>query len=247
MSDVFTTDNIDGLVARSLAYGWEIAFRSTNAGMHHQLYVNGRLADWSDTTEQRSFLLPPVKGPCRIAIAAVDRRRRDMDMSGRNDDLPGPPDWVCSVGVPRTSNLGLYDRVALLGDHATGEMDPTPLVIRDVRPNEVDLWGHGPFGLEGSGMGGLGTPGFGAGAFGAGEFGFDADLIFLETVLNQSGLHHLLVRILGQDGGYADSEPFMIAAAPPPPAPTDLAATVYDAQTHTLTLEWQPGRNDNGE
>ena len=125
-------------------------------------------------------------------------------------------------------------------------MDPTPLVIREARPNEADLWGLGPFGLEGSGMGGLDSPGFGAGAFGAGEFGFDADLIFLEAVLNRSGLHHLLVRTLGQDGGYTDSEPFIIAAAPPPTAPTNLTATAYDSQTHTLTLTWTLSEDDDG-
>jgi len=48
MSATIITDGIDSLSARPLDWpgGWEIAFRSIHAGMHHQLYANGALVEF---------------------------------------------------------------------------------------------------------------------------------------------------------------------------------------------------------
>jgi hypothetical protein len=250
MSATFITDNIDRLSARPLGGdgGWEITFRSGNDGLCHQLYVNGRLADWTDTAEQRSFLLKTADAPCEIVIAAIDRDRRGQDMSEAHADSLARPGWVCVAYVPRTSRLGTYDRLALLGDHATGQIDPLPLVIRDAWPGWTERWpwGRGPFGLESPGMGGLRMPGLGMGAFGAGEFGMDADLVRLEVSLRQRGLHRLLIRTIAPDGGCADTEEFTFTATPPPQPPANLMATAYDPETDALTLEWEPSEDDEG-
>jgi hypothetical protein len=247
MSTTFTTDNIDRLSARpSSDGGWEISFRSGNAGLCHQLYVNGKLVDWTDTAEQRRFLLKAADAPCEVVIAAIDRDHRGTDMSEAHADLLARPDFVSVISVPRTSWLGAFDRLALLGDHATGQIDPLPLTVRNAWPGYAERWpwGRGPFGRESSGMGGLKMPGAGMGAFGAGEFGMDADLVHLEVALPQTGQHQLLVRTIRPDGGYADSEVLTLTAAPPPQPPTNLTATAYEHATDTLTLEWELSADD---
>ncbi|GAH00459.1 unnamed protein product, partial [marine sediment metagenome] len=87
MSPTLVTDNIDRLDARKLdpPRGWVVTFRSGNADSYHQMYVNGRLTDWTDTLSQRSFELDTESFPLEIVVAAVDRDHRADDLS---DQLP---------------------------------------------------------------------------------------------------------------------------------------------------------------
>jgi len=247
MSETFTTDNIDHLTARMLGDAWEITFRSGNEGMCHQLYVNGRLGDWTDSAEVRRFLLKFAQAPCEVAVAAVDRRYRRTDYSGSSAALPARPNWTTTVSVARTSGLGPLARLALLGYSGDGQIDPVPLDIRDAWPAWIDRrpWARGPFGLEGGGMGGLDSPGLGLGAFGAGEFGLDADLIALEAKFRSPGVQRLIVRAIGADGEFADSEPFALTASPPPLAPVSLRPAAYDPRTDTLTLAFALSADDD--
>ena len=72
MTATFTMQGIDRLRAHPLAEGGtEVSFRSTNEGMYHQLYVNGRLADWCEEPSHRSFLLPELPDHVRKALEEV--------------------------------------------------------------------------------------------------------------------------------------------------------------------------------
>ncbi len=241
MTAIFTTDNIDCLRSIKLdaPRGWKITFRSGNTGLHHQLYVNGCLSDFTDTPEQRRFLLPADSGPREIAITAVDAICRGVDMSDRLPATLNSPGWVYSTLVIRSIRHHIGERVSLHTDHATGQLDAHALMVREIWPACMPrwAWGESPFGDDGFGYGGIGAPGLGKGAFGAGSFGMDADIIPMKAVLKDEGDHQIVLRTIAQDGRSTDAETRNFTAAPPPEPPASLTATQYNAETHTLTLE----------
>jgi len=96
MTTALTSENIQTLHGERLAglSGWEISFRSDNQGMHHQMYVNGQLADFTDTLSQRAFHVDLEDFPQEIAIVAVDSHRRMSDMSAELPSQLGQPTWI---------------------------------------------------------------------------------------------------------------------------------------------------------
>ncbi len=241
MSTTFITDNIDRLQATALddLRGWEITFRSANEGLHHQLYVNGELADWTDTIEQRTFLLGADNLPREIVIAAVDRESRTVDMGANLQSQAQQPPWVYRALVVRSPKHRKGSRLAVLGDHTSGAIDPSPLVMRELRPEWGSSWGLGEdrFGLGGFGHDAGGAPGAGNGAFGAGAFGIGAEAMLISAPLLEEGTHKVLLRVISKASEYSDGAIQNIVVWPPPPAPASLRATDYDAQTGTLTLQ----------
>ena len=241
MSLAFTTDNIDELNALRLnaPRGWRVTFRSSNDGLHHQLYVNGALADWTDTTEQRTFFVDAEEFQREVTIAAVDRDSRTVDMSDELSSEIQQPPWIHRALVVLSPDHRRGTRVAVLGDHATGQIDTVPLVIQELRPQWAHFWG---FGEDRFGMGGLGydadtAPGLGEGAFGAGPFGIEAELVSVAVPLSEEGTHQVLIRVISRNGEYTDGEIEYITSSPPPSPPTSLQAISYDDETSTLTLE----------
>ena len=240
MTATFITDSIDRLQSAKLdpPRGWEVTFRSSNTGLHHQLYVNGQLADVTDTAEQRTFCLPADTSPMEVAIAAVDRLNRETDMSDR---LPPPlrnPGWVYSSSVVQSVSHRIGDRLSCHKDHTTGQVDPQPLMVREIWPAWVPRWAWGEiaFGAGGFGYGGTGAPGLGKGAFGAGPFGMNADVLHIYAPLSEEGNHQIVLRTVAQDGRSVDSETQNFAATPPPKPAASITVTQYDIETHTLTL-----------
>ncbi len=240
MTATLTTDNIDSLQAIELAAGgWTVTFASGNIALHHQLYVNAKLADFTDTLAQREFHLELADYPRQIVIAAVDRDHRTTDFSdllGQDGQTP----WVYEVSLVRPSH-SQTNRIALMGDHATGLFDDEPLMTLDLQPDWDDEWGFGTdsFGFGGAGYSGSTAPGAGKGAFGAGEFGIDAHLLTLSVALSEAGDHQLRLRVISKDGLYADGPITVFSSTPPPAVIPSITATSYDNQTETLTLQIQ--------
>jgi len=240
MTATFITENIDCLLSAKLDWprGWEITFRSGNSGLHHQLYVNGHLADVTDTTEQRRFFLPVDTSPREIAVVAVDSLHRKVDMS---DQLPAAirrPQWAYSASVVRSVAHNVGDRLSLHTDYATGQLDPQPLMVREIWPAWAPHWAWGEiaFGLGGFGFDGLRAPGLGKGAFGAASFGMDADTIPVYAALGEEGNHKIILRTITRDGRHIDMEAQDFAAAPPPSPLASIGVTGYDSVNHVLTL-----------
>ncbi len=237
----FTTDNIE--ILRAVPWGgagrWLIAFGSRNAGMHHQLYVDGRLADWSDSPGQREFCVDSASAPRSIVIAAVTAVCRCVDMSGF---LGGEfrPAWIYRASVVPDTRGGDGDKLEIFDDHATGEFDTTPDLVADAWSAGVArwAWGQDEFGRGGFGYDGSAAPGLGKGGFGAGMFGLDILLVDISLPAAEEGLHRIKIRTIGPDGQSADADLQQFEAHPPPAPPADLAAESYDCQTHTLTLVW---------
>ncbi len=241
MSESVTTENISALSATPLESpgGWEITFRSDNAGMFHQLYVNGSLADWTDTPEQRSFLLDAADEPLEVAIAAVGRADREEDCHEAFADSPGCDGWVYRASVVRSPAFRAGSEVLLLGDRATGELDDSPLARVDAWPDWLGrwAWGEDRFGAGGFGYDGEAAPGLGEAAFGAGMLGLDADLIELAAPLGEEGTHQLVLRTETPDGQTADSDTITVQATPPPTPHESVQATTYNTETQMLTMQ----------
>ena len=240
MTTTLITDNIDHLQASELASGgWGITFESDNSGLHHQLYVNGNLADSTDTVTQREFHLELADYPRQVTIAAVDSDHRTVDFSDLlGEDAQTP--WLYQISVVKPPH-GQTDRISLMGDHATGLFDDEPLVRLDLQPDWEDEWGFGcdSFGFGGAGFSSSSAPGAGKGAFGAGQFGIDAHVLTMSVALPEEGDHQLRLRVMSQDDLYTEGSIINFSSTPPPAVIPSITATSYDNQTETLTLEIQ--------
>lgn len=237
----FTTDNIEGLRVEpgGLPAGGQVSFRSSNVGMCHQLYVNGRLAQWTEAAEGRSFRLPPDARPRQVVVAAVAPALKAVDFSCRLPQEVRQPPWVYRPLVVRDPRYGRGCRMALLGDHASGRKDDRPLAVTEVWPEWAPrwAWGEGFFGRGGFGLDAVQAPGFGAGCFGGGLFGADEAALDLVASLAEEGVHHLALRLLGSDGAIVDGPDAAFLAHPPPAPPRSVTAVAYDNLNQILTLQ----------
>jgi hypothetical protein len=241
MNELITT-GIDQVVARpGPGRCWTICFRSANGGLHHQLYANGRLAAWTDSTQQRHFFLDEPLCPTAIRIAAVAPGGQTEDLAAQLPEGEGAPTWIYRPQVLRAAPIRSGDVIEVLSDHATGTIQPQPLAQAEAWPVHLPRWAFGQdrFGKGGFGYDGADAPGLGAGAFGAGPFGFDADLIALDAPLEENGTHQIVLRTRAADGQVVDSAPMLVPADPPPPPPLGLTVLGYDSQSQQLTLQVQ--------
>lgn len=240
MTATLITTGIDQVLAEPLPPGgWSIRFRSLNTGLHHQLYANGRLVDWTDIPTQRSFLLEDQVAPVAVRVAAVPADYREADLA---EELPAEdrtPPWVHRARLVRSIASRPGDVVEILSDHATGQLSDTPLTDAEIWPAWAPRWAFGEdrFGEGGFGYDGAEAPGMGLGAFGAGPLGMGADLIDLAVPLQPEGTHQLVVRVRASDGQVTDSQTQYVDANPPPAPAPSLNVSAYDLQTQILTLE----------
>ena len=117
MTTIATTSGIDQLQATPIAdLGglWQVAFRSANAGMCHQLYGNGRLLDWTDTTQARSFLVDAQDAPCEVVVAAVRADRRATDMSDLLPETSPELGWTYRARATRSTAFPAGARLTLV-------------------------------------------------------------------------------------------------------------------------------------
>ncbi len=240
MTATMTTSGIDKLSVESLAsFGWAIRFRSDNSGMHHQLYVNGRLADATDTPEQRCFICPDSPAPLGIRVVAVSAADRMADLAHELPAQDRCAGWIYRPRVLRSAPARDGERLEILTDHTSGQVSDVPLASAEVWPAWLPRWAFGQelFGLGGFGYGGCGAAGLGEAAFGAGPFGIEAGLMDVEAELLEEGTHQIVLRARRADGQQADSAPVHVNASPPPLAPSALEVVSYDQQTHQLELQ----------
>jgi hypothetical protein len=239
---ILITDNIDRLTLTALRrpLGWRLTFRSFNDGMVHQLYVNGRLADATDTAGQRFFEVSAQTWPLELAVAAVSGEYRYEDHA---DELPSDvatPAWVYRPGVLRSVHHRPGDRIAVFHDSAGGGMCAEAALSRELWPAGVPHWGWGRGGL---GRGGFGidadlAPGFGGGPFGLGPMGVDVERMNLSLPLKNDGTHAIELRIVTAEGKTSDAVEDSFTAHPPPAPLRAIHATNYDTNTHILTVNF---------
>ncbi len=248
MSAYFTTDNIELLraVPHADTGKWQISFRSRNAGMHHQLYLNGRMVDWTDTPGERMFYADFDSAPRRVVVAAVPPRYRRLEISGLSGDEFQPTGWIYRLMLVPDIASGGDDRFAIFDDHATGQFSTTPDLVVDAWPGWARrwAWGEDSFALGGFGYDGWSAAGMGLGGFAAGMFGFNMHLVKVALAMSEPGQHQVRIRTICPDGQFADAGLQQFDACPPPAPSSDLAVESYDAQKHTLTLTWTKSPSD---
>ncbi len=241
MTDGFILDNIDNLrvMPLSASPGWSVTFTSDNTGLYHQLYINGQLAQSTETADQRIFSVKDNASGARIAVIAVGEEYLATDFSLWLPADHGVPRWVKTVKLIQDVSAPAGTTVSLLTDHATGTIDPGPLVSAQAWPPQFSrwAWGEDAFGNGGFGYDGYLGPGIDFSAFGAGMFGFGADVITLSATLLAEGTHQLTIRTTGPDGQFTDRQLDEFVATPPPPPPESITVTAYDNQTNQLTFE----------
>lgn len=240
MSELIT-DNIDriGVYPLKRPLGWEVTFRSSNDALHHQLYVNGRLIDFTDHLEQRSFEITAETAPLELAIAAVSGAFRMMDLSDELPEYIRHPGWVYRASVARHVDHHPGDLLGMFDDKASGTMEQDPSLLREIWPPSVPHWGwgccefaRGAFGVDGSY-----APGFGGGAYGLGPFGINADRIQVDLALAEEGAHQIELRVLSAQDQLSDPEEVTFPARVPPAPADTIQPTAYDTQTYQLTLQ----------
>ena len=240
MTAEFITSGIDQIIAEEASpWGWLIRFRSGNSGLHHQLYMNGRLTDWTESTGQRSFFCASPPASLSIWIAAVSAAHRMTDLSSLLPVEEASPPWIHRPQVVRRPSARAGEVLEILSDHTTGQVSDEPLASVEVWPVWVPRWAFGEdrFGQGGFGYDGSAAPGLGEGAFGAGMFGMDADLLDIEAELRESGTHKIVLRTRLPDGQVTDLDPVSIQAAALPAPPAGLTALSYNEQNQQLQLQ----------
>jgi hypothetical protein len=216
---LYTTDNISALDAQECPGGWVVHFASSNADLCHQLYVNGRLEDFSEHAEQRELFCREQAAPAQLAVAAVEYNARGQDFSSELG--LSPPAWQFVRRVARSMSLRRGDRVELLWDEGSGTMQNAPVLSEEAWP----AWMH--------------RQAFGEEYFGQESFGgsaLDGEPIVLAWLIGQSGTYRFLVRTRDTWGRCADSPPITFDAALPDEQDATLLASAFDQTSKTLTL-----------
>jgi hypothetical protein len=235
------TDGIDILALTPLGQGaLRVEFASPHTTLCHQLYVNGVLAEWTDRSDQRSFVLSRCVGAAMLTVAAVDEADRQADLSAQLPPDQVTPPWQVRLRVPRSVRYLPGQKLEAVELPGTGGEART-LACEEFWPVWLPRWAAAsddPFGTNLAALAG-GGPGLGLGAFGAGDFGVDADTVDLIVALDQPGEHAVQLRVTSDQGVLAQGLVRTFQADLPPRPPTGLSVVAYDATAELLTLSIQ--------
>jgi hypothetical protein len=216
-----------------------VRFRSPHQGRFHQLYANGRLVAWTDSPDERAFVLAASHADRQCTVAAVAETDRATDLAGELG--LERPDWVVERCLTRTPAWPRDAQLELHGDGGSGTFLADPLTRADAWPAWVPrwAWGEDRFARGAFGWDGSAAPGLGEGAFGAGLFGFDERTVTLRAPLVAPGSHQVKIRLLTDDGAVADGPIETVSVDPPPAPPGHISLEDYDPATGRATLNIQ--------
>lgn len=209
----------------------EVVFESTAQDKHHQVYVDGRLAGTTLSTEDRVILAAvPEAAASLLEVVAVDADDRLTDFSasltGFGDADAARVELSWSGGRYLDDNL---DHFEVYGGPAGSVDYSSPL---NAEPIEALI--------DGQNLGG-----FGRGGWGRGGFGRSAMTFSLVTAKFGPGTYDFEILAVDSEGNVTDGPPQVIQVEVRsfPRPPTDLAVSAYDDQTQTATLAWSPSED----
>ena len=220
-----------------------VDWHSSNAGMLHQVYLNGRFAGTTIDPEQRRLVVQSPSSfetPVRVEVVAVEP---DQAHVGFSDEIEqSAVSGRVKVALLRSQALPLEATANIYFDHGTGGIDYTlPLNTSPIRiwPCRRDKAGFGmaAFAAGDFGYDSAASVGFGKGVFGRGEFGQDADAIEWTSPALPSGSYRFGVRIAdsrGSEGPAREIGPIAVLPAARPASA--LKVVTFDEQTSQLTL-----------
>ena len=209
----------------------EVVFGSTAEGKHHQVYVDGRLAGTTLSTEDdRVLAAVPEASASLLEVVAVDADDRLTDFSAQ---LTGFAD-ADAARVELSWFGGRYlddnlDHFEVYGGPA-GSID----YGRPLSAEPIEAL-----------VGGENLGGFGRGGFGRGGFGRSAMAFSFVTAKFLPGTYDFEILAVDSEGNVTEGPPEVtqteVRSFPRPP--TDLTVSEYDDQTQTATLAWSPSED----
>ena len=221
-----------------------VTWRSSHAGMFHQVYLNGRFAGATLDTEQRRLVVQvpgSFQSAIRVTVIAVSPADAHVDFAADIEQAT-----VCSGRVRltllRSQTLPLGATANIYHDSGTGQIDyaePVNLVPIPVWPCVQDKAGFGmaQFATGDFGYDSAASFGFGRGALGHGQFGLDADSFQWTGPALPLGKYRFGVRITDTIGNVSlASETAQVTIAPAVKPADGLDVAAFDEQTNELTL-----------
>ncbi len=221
-----------------------VRWRSCWTDKFYQVYVNGRFAGVTVTSDQRQMMVQmpaSLESPVRIEVFAAGADEADSDFGGQID-LP-----ICQSARVRTSflrsqNLPIGSTIQIYWDNGSGEIDyGNPLTDRPIRvwPAWQDKTGLGmsKFGIGDFGYDSAAAVGFGKGNFGQGQFGLDAEAIEWTSCPMRSGVYKFAMKVFDEAGNQSSSSETRQITVTAPARPAEHAAvSSFDKQTNKLIL-----------
>jgi hypothetical protein len=221
-----------------------VTWRSSQAGMFHQVYLNDRLAGATLDAQQRRLVVRAPTGlasAVRVTVIAVPAGEAHIDFGGELGHAVVPSGRV-RLRFLRSQALPPGAVAAIYCDDGTGDIDYT----RRVNVAPIPIWpctqdkagfGMAQFAAGDFGYDAAASVGFGRGAFGHDQFGLDAEPIDWVSPAYPLGLYRFAVRISdvrGNEGPATQTLPITVVPAAVPAAGLDI--TAFDSQTNRLTL-----------
>ncbi len=220
-----------------------VTWRSSHAGMLHQVYVNGRFAGSTLDVEQRRLVVQlPSSFLCavRIEIAAVEPQDAHLDLSEELD--PTAATERVRLVLLRSQILPLEARLNVYFDGGAGQIDYS----KPLNASPIPVWpcpqDKAGFALAGFGQGDFGHDsaacvGFGKGRFAQGSFGMEADAIEWVSPPLPLGQYRFGVKVQDVRGVESPAgETAAIAVVPTARPAAGLTVAAFDPQTNQLTL-----------
>lgn len=220
-----------------------ITWRSCNAGMLHQVYLNGWFAGVTIDVEQRQLVVQApgsFQSALRVEVVAVEPKDAYVDLANELD----PPQAIGRVrlSVLRSQSLPPGAGIDVYFDNGAGQIDyskPLNAASIPVWPCLQDKAGSGraQFGTSDFGYDSAASVGFGKGSFGNGQFGMDADTVEWISPPLPLGKYRFGVKVRDACGNESVArETDSIAVVPPPKPAAALSIVAFDRQTNQLRL-----------
>ncbi len=221
-----------------------VTWRSSHAGMLHQVYLNGRFAGATLDAEQRRLVVQaPVSFHSAVRATVVAVAPADAHVDFANDLEQAV---ACSGRVRltllRDQTLPFGATANIYHDSGTGQID----YIQPVNSAPIPVWpcmqdkagfGMAQFATDDFGYDSAASVGFGKGAFGHGQFGVDADLIEWISPAMPVGKYRFGVTITDASGNESSAgETAQITVVPAARPAVALDVATYDQQTNELAL-----------
>lgn len=235
-----------------------VTWHSSQAGMLHQVYVNGQFAGVTIDAEQRKLVVPvptSSQSAVRVEVVAVEPKEAHVDFAKLIELSPARGGRVRLV-LLRSQTLPVEAKANIYFDSGTGEISyaqPVNIAPVPIWPCRQDKAGFGmaQFAIGDFGYDAAAAAGFGKGSFGNGQFGLDADTITWTGSPLPLGRYRFGVKIVDAQGNESlASETESITVIPGARPATGLSVAAFDPQTNQLTLsisdQMQIQGEDNG-
>jgi hypothetical protein len=240
LPDGIAPDGTAAAVSRTALVTW----RSSQAGMFHQVYVDGRFAGSTIDAQQRQLVAhtpSSFRSAVRVEVLAVAAAEAHIDFTGRLES-PAAGSGRVKLTLLRRQTLPAEAKANIYFDNGTGEIDYT----QPLNTSPIPIWpcpqDKAGFGLARFGAGDFGyesaaSVGFGKGSFGHGQLGLDADTLAWTTPVLPLGSYRFGVTIAdgrGNESPACETEPIAVLPAAQPA--TGLRIAALDRRTNQLTL-----------